>query len=85
MLGRCQKKSMKQKVKQEALKLGISIENTSIVNLINQINMIKINDEADKLGISTNGKEIEDIAEEIYGKKVKKKQEVRHFSKGKRN
>ena len=71
MLGRCQKKSMKQKVKQEALKLGISIENTSIVNLINQINMIKINDEADKLGISTNGKEIEDIAEEIYGKKVR--------------
>ena len=42
-----------------------------IVNLINQINTIKINDEADKLGISTNGKEIEDIEEEIYGTKVR--------------
>ncbi len=41
MLGCCQKKSMKQKVKQEALKLGISIENTSIVDLITQINAIK--------------------------------------------
>ena len=72
-------------MKQEALKLGISIEDTSIVNLINQINTIKINDEADKLGISTNGKEIEDIAEEIYGTKVREEGEVRYFTKRKRD
>ena len=85
MLGRCQKKSMKQKVKQEALKLGISTENTSIVDLITQINAIKIKDEADKLGISTDEKEIEDIAEEIYGTKVREEAGKLGISKRKRN
>ena len=70
-------------MKQEALKLGISIENTSIVNLITQINTIKISDEADKLGISTNGKEIEEIGRNLWNESKRGSREVRDFTKGK--
>ncbi len=70
------------KVKQEALKLGLSIENTSIVNLITQINTIKISDEADKLGISTNGKRNRGhCGRNLWNESKRGSREVRYFYK----
>ncbi len=73
-------------MKQEALKLGISIENTSIVNLITQINTIKISDEADKLGISTKWKKNRgNCGRNLWNESKRGSREVRDFKKRKRD